>query len=498
MLRRIQIKWIAIGFLLSGALLSSCKKYIELKPHDATYDQVFWSSGENAEKALAGAYGLFRGALRYNSPDADGPAFFVTGDLPTDEFWVDANYFWFLQKVIPVGRNTYSYTPYFEASVKDWTRFYAAVNQCHLVVENVEKIPEEKFDGGVSLKNQIAGEARFLRAYTYFYLTRIWGDPVLTKESLKDPLSVQPIARSSEEDVLNYCIEDLKQAAALLDFNTGTAISKIRADKGAAWALLAHVYAWKHDYKEAAKYCDSVINSGQYQLEDVSNYENIWAGQSQESIFELNMLYNADNNEATDYFFGRFLHDPLIKNKDAYTAWLVNTDLTGYLFPDPAADKRYDKIIGLQQTGDPVLIKYANVKYYDPTNRPDAYVLNNNLVLLRLADIYLLKAEAASKNGDDGTAQQALNVVKERAGLDPSVNTGDDLFNEILEERFRELYGEGCLAYDLIRMGKLEYWLPDSFTPDRIAKKGYYWPLDMRKLLRQDPLLTQNEWWKNH
>ncbi len=85
---------------------------------------------------------------------------------------------------------------------------------------------------------------------------------------------------------------------------------------------------------------------------------------------------------------------------------------------------RYDKIIGLVQTGDPALIKYANVKYYDPTNRPDEYILNNNLVLLRLADIYLLKAEAASKLGDDGAAQQALNVVKERAGLDPSSNTG--------------------------------------------------------------------------
>ncbi len=490
-------KWIA-AILNGGILLASCKKYIELKPHDATYDEVFWNSGDNAEKALTGAYGLLRGAITYNAPDADGPIHFVAGDLPADEFWLDGGYYWFLQSILPVGRNTYSYAPYLEPSVKDWTRFYAAINQCHLVVENTEKIPVDKFDGGQAFKNQLVGEGRFLRAYTYFYITRIWGDPVLTKESLKDPLSVQPIARSPEEDVLNYCIEDLQKAAELLDFNTGTAISKIRADKGAAWAALAHVYAWKHDYANAGKYCDSVIISGQYSLQDVDSYEQIWAGQSQESIFELNMLYNVDNNEALDYFFGRFLHDPLIKNKDAYTSWLVNTDLTGYLFPDPSIDKRYDKIIGLVQTGDPILIKYANVNYYDPNNQPDAFVVNNNLVLLRLADIYLLKAEAASKQGDDIGAQEALNIVKERAGLEPSSNTGDALFNEILEERYRELYGEGSLAYDLIRMEKLLEWLPDSYTPDRIAKKGYYWPLDMRKLLPQDPLLTQNEWWKNH
>ena len=108
-------------------------------------------------------------------------------------------------------------------------------------------------------------------------------------------------------------------------------MSKIRAIK-AQLGPLAHIYAWKHDYANASKYCDSVINSGQYQLEDIDNYENIWAGQSEESIFELNMLYDADNNEATDYFFGRFLHDPLIKNKTAYTSWLVNTDLTVIYF----------------------------------------------------------------------------------------------------------------------------------------------------------------------
>lgn len=492
MIKKYSIHFISI-MIFSVILLPSCKKYIELTPHDATYDQVFWSTGDNVDKALSGAYGLLRGAIRQ-----DPAIHFIAGDLPSDEFVLDGGEYWNYQSLSYNGRNLYSYVPYLESSLKDWTRFYAVINQCHLVVEHAPAIPGDKYDGGDEYKNQLTGEGHFLRAFTYFYITRIWGDAVLTKESLKDPLAVQPIARSPEEEVLTYCIEDLKQAAQLMDFNVGSGTSKVRADKGAAWALLAHIYAWKHDYANASKYCDSVINSGQYQLEDASNYENIWAGQSQESIFELNMLYNADNNEATDYFFGVFLHEPLIKDKAAYRAWNINTYLTDYLFPDPQADKRYNKIIGLEATGDPVLIKYANVKYYDPNNSPDAYVLNNNLVLLRLADIYLLQAEAAFKLGSDGTAQQALNVVKERAGLDPSINTGEDLFNEILDERFREMYGEGCIMYDLIRMEKLEYWLPDSFTPTRIAAKGYYWPLDMRKLLPQDPLLTQNEWWKNH
>ena len=72
----------------------------------------------------------------------------------------------------------------------------------------------------------------------------------------------------------------------------------------------------------------------------------------------------------------------------------------------------------------------------------------------------------------------------------------------VLAERRKEMYGEGCLAFDQIRMvlTNPDYAnnLPDPYFPERVAKKGYYWPLDMRTLLPQNALLTQNEWWKNH
>ena len=333
MIKKYSIYFISI-MIFSGILLSSCKKYIELKPHDATYDQVFWSSGDNVDKALSGAYGLLRGAIRQ-----DPAIHFIAGDLPADEFVLDGGEFWNYQSLLYNGRNLYSYVPYLESSLKDWTRFYAVINQCHLVVENAPNISSDKYDGGEAYKNQLIGEGRFVRAFTYFYITRIWGDAVLTKESLKDPLAVKPIARSPEDEVLNYCIDDLKQAAQLMDFNVGTGTSKVRADKGAAWALLAHVYAWKHDYDNASKYCDSVINSGQYQLEDISNYENLWAGQSQECIFELNLIYNADNTEATCYFFGVLLHGTLIYIQHADKAWNIDTYFAPHVFPETVGDK---------------------------------------------------------------------------------------------------------------------------------------------------------------
>jgi starch-binding outer membrane protein, SusD/RagB family len=479
-----KIKWIYTSLLFTGIILSGCKKVTDIKPQDSTYNEVFWNSGTNVQKAVAGTYGLFRTAIRQDV------CFFTFGDLPTDEFTLGSG-FWNYTSFVPSGNHQYSYAPYLESSLWNWSNFYKVINQCHLVLENAPAIPDSKFSGSKT-KNQLLGEAMFMRAYTYFYMTRVWGDVILTTESLKDPLNVPQLGRSKEADVLNYCINDLKNAASLLDFSA----EKSEASKGAVWALLAHIYAWNHDYTTASKYCDSVILSNQYALEPVDNYLNIWKGNSQESIFELNMKYDALNNEATDYFFGRFLHDPMIKGKESKDSWQINTNVAfGELF-DISVDMRALQIIDDVNSSEPSLLKYAGVNYYDP-NDPKVYVVSNNLVLLRLADIYLLKSESLFKNGDMAGALDALNVVKNRAGLESSTSADEALWDEILEERRRELIGEGCNAYDFIRMGKLNEYF-SSFPPERIEKKGYYWPLDMRTLLPQAPLLTQNEWWKNH
>ncbi|WP_276501124.1 RagB/SusD family nutrient uptake outer membrane protein [Terrimonas pollutisoli] len=473
---------IATGF-------SSCKKYINLSPEDATYDQVFWQTGANVEKAVSGAYGLLRDALK------DSRSHFIFGDFTTDEFVRGSDY-WNYADLSFDGRNHFSYAPYLEGSVWDWTRFYGLINQCHLIVENTPKIADAKFGGGKEAKNQLLGEGHFLRAYAYFYMTRVWGDPVLTKESLKDPLNIQPQARSTETEVLDYCIEDLLKAADLMGLNH----ERIRADKGAAWALLAHVYAWKHDYANAKKYCDKVITEGGYSLEPIDNYGDIWKGSSNESIFELFMQYDQVSNEASSGFFNAFLYEPIVK-KGINTAWAVNNDYSNPLFGTGQDDRPGKIFTAGQGTNKLMLIKYANINYYDP-NRPNTYVVDNNLVLLRLADIHLLKAEASVKLNDESTARDEVNIIRQRANASLLLPADVCNMDTVLNERRKELYGEGCIFYDNIRMilTNPDYanQLPDPYSAERVAKKGYYWPLSMRSLLPQDQLLTQNEWWKNH
>lgn len=479
------------GYILLFMIIifSSCKKYINLEPEDATYDQVFWTSGANVEKAVSGAYGLLRNALRQDR------CYFIFADFTTDEFNRGSS-FWNYADLSYPGNNHYSYVPYLAQTLLDWTRFYGLINQCHLIVENTPDINVSKFNGGQQYKNQLLGEGYFLRAFAYFYMTKVWGDPVLTKESLKDPLHIEPIPRSPESEVLKYCIEDLKQASSLMKFNNST--EHVHADKGAALALLAQVYAWQHDYTNAKLYCDSVINQGGYSLEPINTYENIWNGNSHENIFELFMKYSQTSNESTAGFFNVFLFEP-VAQRSINSSWAVNDDYVNDLF-GALPDDRKDKIFTPGQGGT-IFTKYANVNYYD-ANRPDAYVVDNNLVLLRLADIHLLKAEASLKLSDPNGARNEINLIRQRANATPLLATDPVTMDTVLAERRKEMYGEGCLAFDQIRMvlTNPDYAnnLPDPYFPERVAKKGYYWPLDMRTLLPQNALLTQNEWWKNH
>lgn len=471
-------------FLLMTASLNSCQKYIDLKPENSTYDEVFWEDAENISKATNGAYFLLRNSLR------DARSYFIFGDVAAGNFTVGGDH-WNMTSFSKSGNFNFHYAPYLEASLWNWTRFYEIVNQVNRVIENTPLIPDENFSGGVAEKNSLVAEARFIRAFVNFYMQRVWGDVLLIKESYKDPQNIPPVARSSQEETLQFCIDDLKFAIDHLDNST-----KTKASKGAAQALLAHVYAWQHDYVNAEKLSTDVINSA-YSLESTANIRNIWAGGSSESIFELNMLYSESGGENDREFFNVFLTDPVVKGKGKGSAWTLNVEFKENYFEDEEA--RFDSVFRKGDTeSEFYLRKYDNVNYYEP-DRTDVYAVSNNLVIYRLADLYLLRAEAHFKNGKTQQALDDLNLIRERAGLKKIQTSGADLFTEIFKERRRELVGEGAAQFDVIRMeflNKLEF--QDIYTGPRIDAQGYYWPLDMRVLLPQDELLTQNPWWKNN
>jgi hypothetical protein len=491
---------------------TSCKKYLYEAPITSTYGAAFWTSQTAVEQGTLAMYGQLRSSLRSSS------SFFINGDLCSGAFIPNAGQ-WNYQTIKASSNPPYnfSYVPYLEGDLQNWTRFYRVIAQANLVLQNVPKMSASLFVNE-DVRNAYLAEALFIRAYTYFYMIRIWGDPVYVSQSFDDVDygHIPPIPRSPEGAVLDSCINDLKKAATKLPFSNGDVAKTTRANRGSVSALLAHIYAWKHDYANAHLYCQEVITKGGYNLEPMASYTNIWKGQaSNESIFELPMQFVANDPNFNDQnswaeaqfgFFGTFVKDDIV-DKRKNQCWLSPDNGMVDWFYD-GADERYKKVwTHVPATGGDVagymLLKYTNFNYQKPDTKTLPY-LNNNLVLFRLSDIILLDAEAMASTGDLAGARSALSKTEIRAGaktyLDPTSQY--DMLDEVVMERGRELFGEGQWYYDLIRTQEAQGWLEAVGYPSngRVnnVNKGYYWPLDMGALFPYDNLLTQNPWWATH
>lgn len=498
-----------IPCLIAVAMIgSSCKKYIDQAPITSTYGEQFWKSRQSANQASLAMYHLLRSSFRADQ------SYFINGDLTAGVFQVLYGVQW---NLAPVGTHNpwaggnfnFSYVPYLEGSLQNWSRFYQVIAQCNLVLENVPKMDDALF-ASVDEKNSYIGEALFMKAYTYFYLTRIWGDPVYVTRTYDDVDygKIPPLARTPENQVLDSCIANLKEASILLNYVDGNPEKSTRANKGAVYALMAHIYAWKHDYTNAHLACVEVIDKGGYSLEPMDTYTNIWKGKSSsENIFEISMTYQqSDANESAFNFFGVFLKGTIVDNRKS-TAWVANAGGEIDVLFDTTKDARAQQVLKLVNAGGSspkgyLLTKYSNFNYQTPETKTGAYI-DNNLVLFRLSDIILLDAEALASKNDLAGAAKRLKLTEDRAGIDNYMypTTQYDMLDEVVLERGRELIGEGQWFYDLIRTNESQGWLEwVGYQPDRVKPnmKGYYWPLDMGTLFPQDNLLTQNPYWAIH
>jgi hypothetical protein len=491
----------------------SCKKYIDQAPITSTYGAEFWTSQTSVEQATLAMYGQLRSSLRQDR------SFFVNGDLTAGIFTFPYDVYWNYTAVLPSANPTFnfSYVPYLEGSLQNWSRFYQLIAQCNLILQNVPQMSSSLFPSEAA-KNAYLGEALFMRSYAYFYMIRVWGDPVFVTQSYNDVDygNIPAIARTPEGDVLDTCISNLQTASGYLDYVGGDPSRSIRANRGSVNALLAHIYAWRHDYADVHTACQEVINNGGYVLEPMDTYKNIWKGQSShENIFELSMTFNSNDPKFTGQgdwaeaqfgFFGIFLKGPIVDNRNSQ-CWLspvggfVNSIMDTVSDARYKTDFKYTVASGGNDAGY-MLLKYANFTYQKPETQTLPYI-NNNLVLFRLSDIILLDAEALASTGDLEGARAQLKKTEDRAGITSYENPASqyDMLDEVVMERGRELVGEGQWYYDLIRTEATQGWLEwVGYPSDRIsaANKGYYWPLDMGTLFPQDNLLTQNPWWATH
>ena len=370
----------------------------------------------------------------------------------------------------------YDVTPMSMCRMNELWRFrFENISNCN---HAIARIPESSIDD--ALKPVLVAEAKFCRAYNLLELVcNFGGFPLITEPVGTSQLNKE---RATAEEVYAQIISDLESAAASLDYLDPKAALG-RATKGSCEALLARAYLFKGDYTNAFKYADNVIKCGKYSL--TPNFIDVWSVNNHngvESIFEaqtttdrpggvglgnkLSTVAGARGQKVTEY--------PSGLASDVMDGWgwcMPTSDLENCYLSENDDIRRKSTITKFYEAvyGDEILNPnyYFNPeanksqrvirKYYIPieTRRllQDKYQQAPlNIIALRLAEMYLTRAEAAYHQNNPSQALSDMNLVRDRVSLDPKTGlTGNDLLYAIWKERRMELAFEGIRLYDLRR-----------------------------------------------
>ena len=327
-----------------------------------------------------------------------------------------------------------------------------------------------------SMHNQLTGECKFMRAFFYFYLVNRFGDvPYVTST---DYQVNQRLPRTPASTVYSNLEQDLLQARQLMQ-PAYPSKGKLRPNCYTADALLARLYLYQKQWSNAETRCDTILNSGLYTL--ASSLDNVFLDQSQEAIWQV-------GNNSTSY------------PKAAPTAGSPFLPILGIIAPQyslsPFVIQAFDsgdlrkthwvgssKINGITYT---YATKYKNTIFSSPNPAED-------LMVFRLAEIYLIRAEARAQQGNFSGAMQDINVIRSRAGLGAATASSlAEAMGVILHERQTELFTEwGHRWFDLKRTDSINAVL---------GREKSWWPADGHAALYPipytdilyNPALTQN------
>jgi starch-binding outer membrane protein, SusD/RagB family len=305
-----------------------------------------------------------------------------------------------------------------------------------------------------TVKEQLIGEAKFLRAFFHFYAVNLYGAVPLVLSS--DYRINQTLGRTSTDSVYTQIVQDLKEAQSSLPetYNNGTGnpvTERVRPNKAAATLLLARVFLYKKEYANAITEADKLINDGNYQLEEDLN--NVFSTSSKEAIWQLQSVRQGYNTfDGYGYILNSLPGND--KTPAALNTQLVNAFTEG--------DNRFVNWIG-SYTEDNSTYYYYPYKYKVGEYNVDLPVSEYTTVL-RLGELYLIRAEAKIQTGQIADGIADVNKLRKRSRMMATVTMPDplpdlsesllldDAMKAVLHERQVELFTEwGHRWFDLKR-----------------------------------------------
>ncbi|WP_299546869.1 RagB/SusD family nutrient uptake outer membrane protein [Seonamhaeicola sp.] len=467
---------------------SSCDSFLEETPTSFISPDNFFATEADAEAAVVACYNKLGAGNKGTHGDWRDWIFeYINDDFKSRPASGTINVSLFISMV-----------PEEPMIFESYRSFTSGLNTFNSAIEGIGAMED------FNQKEALISEAKFIRAYIYFHLVRLWGrvplyENVLTAE---EALSLERV--DNIDKIYTLIVEDLEYAVANLP---EVQTLEGRATKWAAMSLLSKVYLTQENWTNAAQLAKEVIDQGPHSL--LENYGDVFDDANEnnnESIFEIQMQIGVEKSNqvanwprgigatgADDYFLGPNWGGVYIATDD-----LLNDFEAG--------DDRRNYIATSVVRSDGTLIEFnadGLTPNYSIKRTPTAYIegleSNNNssynFIYLRLADVYLMAAEAENEvNGPSG-ALMYINEVRNRAGLanlevvNPSASVDQSIFREaVRKERRTELYDERHRLFDLLRWGNLVSNVQAARPDVSIQPHHVLWPIPVSAILNNPGL----------
>lgn len=515
--------------LFVALVLGGCKKIVDEEPLSDGTLEVFFRSVYEADAAMAGMYGGFQQCMIGESQFNNRVSFW--GDARSDNMERFKTYT--SNSTSEVHFN--SLTP--NNNFADWSPLYTVIGRANLNIAKFPQIndfakPAERITDD-KLKNYLS-QCYALRAMSYFYILRVWGGAPIRTTPFLDLDDNPQAPRETATRVKEQIISDLQKAYELITKNASPTVWYI--GEGAIAAMMADVYMWKSwDNEITPDYANAIIwfknlfkakaptgkvynlagsvNTGSGgatgDLETTANWKNIFTNPAGSIETIWNIHWNVDNNGCPCMagVSSAVNNTPMRTAVEIFNGWgKSTTDVRGKQTIDATKTDNWDRLL----------------KWYGPSgfiNATGTYLTSAQAAfntgsdknvfypVYRLADMFLLYAEALNKSGDRANALRYLNLVHQRATLPAytavALATETDMETAIIQERQWELFAEGKRWFDLVRTDRVILVMDPLVSARQIAegaaqtgwgtdKRRYMWPLH-RNVLNANPNLAQNQ-----
>lgn len=451
-------KGFALLVFLNAGMISSCKKFVEvpLPTSQVTSDFVF-SNDQASIQAITGIYSkMMEDPQRFTA----GYTTFFAG-MAADELLYYTNSMRDEFEENQISQNNHDNLDFWF-----WRPCFSYIYAANKCIEGATASQTLT----PSIKKQVIGEAKFIRAFCYFYLVNLFGDVPLVIST--DYRINQSLPRNSIDNIYVQIVTDLRDAKDLLPLNY-PAVERSRPNKLTAASLLARVYLYQKEWIKAEIESSEVINSPLYNVE--ANINNVFTVNSNETIWQLVPVEPGRNT------YEGFIIIPFSSNTTP-TYFLTNHLINDF----ESSDQRKSVWTASRSFNSQVLFYPSKYKVRSGATLLEYYVV------LRLGEQYLIRAEARAKQNDIIGSQSDLNVIRNRAGLlNTTSNDQVTLLSAIEHERRTELFAEwGHRWFDLKRSNRADFVL-GTLKPLTWQTTDALWPIPQNQI-NLNPNLTQN------